>query len=390
MMDRVRLGDVAKITSGSTAPKENEFNSEQKGFPFIRAGHLGLLLSGTKENDLPYITCELAENKKLTKVPKGTVIFAKSGMSCMKNRIVELSEECLIVNHLAAINCHESVLPKYLKYFLMKNPPSRLVVDEAYPSIRLSDISNIVLNLPDLPTQQKIANTLDKAAELIEKRKTQITALDDLTQSIFHDMFGDPTTNEKEFEVGQIRDLIVEAKYGTSAKADDSKGEFAYLRMNNITYQGRMDFANLKYIDLNEIDQEKYIVQYGDLLFNRTNSKELVGKTAVYNKKEPMAIAGYLIRVRSNELANTNYISGYLNSKHGKKTLQNMCKNIVGMANINAKELQSIKILISPIELQNKYAEIVQKIEQQRVLLQQGLVELETNFNALMQKVFKG
>ena len=116
----------------------------------------------------------------------------------------------------------------------------------------------------------------------------------------------------------------------------------------------------------------------------------LVGKTTVYDLETPMAIAGYLIRVRTNEYANPFYISGYLNSKHGKLTLQNMCKNIVGMANINAKELQKIKILIPPISLQREYGTVVQekKLLKDKMLLQS--VELDNQFNALSQKAFAG
>jgi type I restriction enzyme S subunit len=130
--------------------------------------------------------------------------------------------------------------------------------------------------------------------------------------------------------------------------------------MNNITYEGWWNMAALKYVDLDERVQEKYLSRKGDLLFNRTNSKELVGKTAVYERDEPMAIAGYLVRVRTNELGNPYYVSGYLNSSHGKRALEARAKSIVGMANINAQEMQEIPLLIPPIELQNRYAQIVQ------------------------------
>nr|WED69179.1 hypothetical protein PJ912_03420 [Pectobacterium colocasium] len=97
--------------------------------------------------------------------------------------------------------------------------------------------------------------------------------------------------------------------------------DYPILRMGNITYNGAIDVSDLKYITLNEKEKLKYLVAKGDLLFNRTNSKELVGKTAVYDRDEPVAIAGYLIRVRTNDKGNSYYLSGYLNSSHGKKNL---------------------------------------------------------------------
>ncbi len=94
--------------------------------------------------------------------------------------------------------------------------------------------------------------------------------------------------------------------------------------MNNITYSGNWDFSDLKYIDLNSKEKNKYLVYKGELLFNRTNSKELVGKTAVYRRREPMAFAGYLVKLKTNIKGNSEYISAYLNSKYGRLVLLNM------------------------------------------------------------------
>jgi type I restriction enzyme S subunit len=82
--------------------------------------------------------------------------------------------------------------------------------------------------------------------------------------------------NEKGWEVGSIRDLAHEVKYGTSKPAEDN-GLIPYLRMNNLSYSGNWDITNLKYINLEDDEYDKYVVKKGDLIFNRTNSKELVG-----------------------------------------------------------------------------------------------------------------
>ena len=196
-------------------------------------------------------------------------------------------------------------------------------------------------------------------------------------------------TTPKGLATGRIRDYVEEAKYGTSAKAGE-EGEFPYLRMNNLTYSGYMDYSNLKYIDVPESNIHKYLVKKGDLLFNRTNSKELVGKTAVFESNTPMIAAGYLIRVRLKHGASPYFIWGYLNSKHGKLVLNNMCKNIVGMANINAQELQNIKILKPDLSLQNQFAEKIKLIEQQKELAKKELKESEDLFQALLQKAYNG
>jgi len=202
-------------------------------------------------------------------------------------------------------------------------------------------------------------------------------------------MFGDPVTNPKGWEVGTIRDIVSEVKYGTSKKAD-TIGDYPILRMNNITYDGHWDFSDLKYINITDNEKAKYMVTKGDILFNRTNSKELVGKNAVYRMDDSMVYAGYLIRIRPNQKANSEYISSYLNSSHGKAVLFKMCKNIVGMANINAQELQNISIHIPPIDLQNRYAEILNSILKNRDDLSSNSKYLDNLFNSLLQRAFKG
>jgi len=251
-------------------------------------------------------------------------------------------------------------------------------------------LKQIKIPIPNnYPDQIRIATVLSKAEELIKQRKESIALLDELLKSTFLQMFGNSSKNIKDFSKGTIRDVVKDVKYGTSKPAVDN-GKYPYLRMNNITADGYMDLSSLKYIDIDDSEKEKYVVKKGDLLFNRTNSKELVGKTGIYNEEKEMVIAGYLIRVRTNERANPWYLWGYLNSVHGKKTLFGMCKSIVGMANINAQEFQNIKILIPPIGFQNQFAQIVEKVELLKKEFNTSLKELENLYGSLSQRAFKG
>ncbi len=257
------------------------------------------------------------------------------------------------------------------------------------PHISRKALEDLRIPILDITEQNNIANILSKAENLIAQRKESITILDEFLKSTFLEMFGDPSTNKRKFPKGTIRDVVNEVKYGTSSPAQE-EGKYPYLRMNNITSNGYMDFSSLKYINVDDKDKEKCVVRKGDLLFNRTNSKELVGKTGIFNEDSEMIIAGYLIRIRMNEKANPWFLWGYLNSIHGKQTLLGMCKSIVGMANINAQELQGIKIVIPPIELQNQFAKIVEKTETLKTQYQQSLQELENLYGSLSQRAFKG
>ena len=200
-------------------------------------------------------------------------------------------------------------------------------------------------------------------------------------------MFGDPEFNNKNWEKVVIRDVVKDVKYGTSSKAGLT-GTYPILRMGNLTYNGAIVLDDLKYIDLKESEIDKYTVHKGDLLFNRTNSKELVGKTAVYRGTNTVAFAGYLVRVRTNNLAHYEFLSAFMNSSYMKKKLQMKCKNIVGMANINAQEFQDFDIYLPPIDLQNQFAQIVQKVEAQKEKNQKVIEQMDNLFNSLMQQAF--
>ncbi|ENM3874394.1 restriction endonuclease subunit S [Vibrio cholerae] len=290
----------------------------------------------------------------------------------------------------------ERFYPKFLKYFLTSDGFHHQFMNTvagvggSLVRARPAFVEKIEIPLPPLDEQKRIAAILDKADAIRQKRKQAIALADEFLRSVFLEMFGDPVTNPKGFPVGTIRDLVSSANYGTSEKASETEGEYPVLRMGNITYQGSFDFSDLKYIDLTEKELPKYLVHKGDLLFNRTNSKELVGKTAVFEGEEPMAFAGYLIRVRTNENGNNYYLSGYLNSLHGKKVLASMCKSIVGMANINAQELQDIKILLPPIELQNQYEQLVKAVNCRVTNQEDSFYSLNRLFGALSQKAFSG
>ncbi len=386
VFQNVNIGEIFKISSGGTPSRKKPEYFTNGMIPWVKTGDLkGRFVNEPKEK----ITNDGLKNSSAKLFPEKTVLLAMYGATIGACSILPF--EAATNQACAALLPNEKCREDYLYYYLrsIKRTIINKGVGGAQPNISATILKKIKIPLPPLPIQKKIAEILDTADELKQKDKALIAKYDELTQSLFLDMFGDPVNNQKNFEKGTIRDLVSDVKYGTSAKAVEG-GFYPYLRMGNITYEGHMDFQDLKYIDLDEKDKPKYLVKKGDVLFNRTNSKELVGKTGLYNENQDMAIAGYLIRVRVNEKANPYFIWGYLNSKHGKIILTSMCKSIVGMANINAQELQGIKILLPPIDLQNQFVERVEAIEKQKQQAQASLKKSEDLFNCLLQKSFKG
>lgn len=388
-MKTVLLKDICEIASGQSAPQDpNAFGLQ--GRPFIRAGSLEHLVNGGKEEDCELIPDEQANRLRLRLFPENTILFAKSGMSAKIGRVYRLKTSAYVVSHLAAIIPGPKIDASYLQRWFEKNPPSRLIPNEAYPSIRISEISNLRIKLPPLHEQKRIAAILDKADAIRRKRQQAIKLADEFLRAAFLDMFGDPATNPKGWKIGTIRELVSEAKYGTSKKASATSGKYPILRMNNITYNGEIDLSDLKYIDIDNKEKDKYLARKGDILFNRTNSKELVGKTAVFEHDTPMAVAGYIIRVRTNKKATPHYIAAYLNSKYGKALLSGMCKSIVGMANINAQELLDIKIPIPPIYIQEQFSEVVNEIQKRKKRLRDAASFGNALCNSLAQRAFRG
>ena len=109
------------------------------------------------------------------------------------------------------------------------------------------------------------------------------------------------------------------------------------------------------------------MVQTGDVLFNRTNSKDLVGKTCYFYGDEPMIIAGYIIRLRMNGKVLPEYLSVFMNLERSKKMLYSMAKGAVGQANINAKEVQSIEIVIPPMDIQNSFLTLFRQSDKSKL-----------------------
>lgn len=377
-----KLKDVAKVVTGKTPQTSN---SEYYGgdIPFVSPADLNeCFLSETKT----YLTSSGAD--QVYRVPKNTVL-----VSCIGNLgklAITAKEVCFNQQINGLIFDEQKIFPKYGFYFAQTIKPQleKASSSTTLPIVNKSKFSDLEIKYPPLEEQRRIAVILDQADELRQKRQQAIEKLDQLLQATFIDMFGDPVSNPKEWNVGCIGDMLESVKYGSSDKAT-LEGEIPILRMNNLTYLGEMDLRDLKYITKAQSD-EKYLVKEGDILFNRTNSKELVGKTAVYVGPEPMAYAGYLVRGRTKGSCSPEYISAFLNSPWGKEKLQSMCKSIVGMANINAKEFQSIVLPIPPENEQMYFKTRVLAIREKKQLLVNQLNIFETLFKSLQNQAFSG
>ncbi len=300
-----------------------------------------------------------------------------------------VSGKCWVNNHAHVLKPKRGIDVDYLCYSLMFYDVGALVNGATRQKLTQADMRKMEITLRSPEEQKQIVSQLKKVDELISLRKKQLQKLDDLVKSRFVEMFGTYPANEKGWSTGIIRHLVTEVRYGSSRKAaEGDSGKYPYLRMNNITYGGELDLSDTKTIDIPEEELDKCTVHRGDLLFNRTNSKELVGKTCVYNRDDMMVLAGFVVRVRLNEKALPEFVSAFMNTSFSKQMLLGMCKAAIGQANINAQELQNIGIYIPPIELQKVFVSFKAQIDKSKVTIQQGLDKLEQMKQVLMQKYF--
>ena len=381
-----RLGDICKFQSGGT-PSKSTPDYFGGTIPWITTIALnGNVINET--NAVQWITPKAIQETAAKIVPEYSILVGtRVGVGKVAINSVPMSTSQDIISLINIDSGHWD--KKYLcKLILSKND---YLLSQArgatIKGIKIDTLANLIIPDVSLDEQRRIAATLDKVTDLISKRRQQLDKLDELVKARFVEMFGDPATNPMGWEKGTIRDVVTEVKYGTSKPAIEG-GAYKYLRMGNITYDGRLDLTDLKYIDVPESELDKCTVKKGDVLFNRTNSKELVGKTCVYDLDETMVIAGYIIRVRVNNRILPEYLSAVLNSSYGKKTLAEMCKAIVGQANINAQELQNIQILIPPIELQHEFLKVLRYTKKISFPINQSCGKLETLKKALMQEYF--
>ena len=366
MIKSINLKNYIETLESGKRPKGGASNS---GVPSLGAEHINLNGGFNLQIDkLKFVPEEYFNSLSKGIIKKNDILIVKDGATTGKvayvNEDFPLEKAC-INEHVFLVRPKKEINPKYLFYYFFSNIGQREILKD-FRGATVGGISkefiDIDMYIPKVDEQIQIIKILDKAKSLIDKRKEQIKTLDELVKSKFIEMFGSPATNPKGWKVTTIGNITTDVRYGTSKPAVEG-GKYPYLRMNNITYNGYLDLDNLKYIDIEDDELEKCIVRKGDVLFNRTNSAELIGKTCVFDLEEPMIIAGYIIRVRLINEVLPIYISMFLNSDFGKELLKGMAKGAVNQANINAQELKSIKIAIPPIEFQNQFADFVKQVD---------------------------
>ena len=387
-----KLGEVCETQNGLWTGKKPPFVS----IPVISLKNFTKDCK-LKKSDFSIIDVEVRQLEK-RKLQYGDILIEKSGGSDTqpvgRPIFFDIKEGTYsFSNFTAALRTDTSLLSPEFLYFVLYAyyfQGKTLYLQSKTTGIHNLDFKGFMdlpIPVPPLPTQQRIVAELDCISGILEKKRQQLKELDNLAQAIFYDMFGDPVENEMGWEVKKLGEVARELKYGTSRPACEN-GKYKYLRMGNLTMNGYLDLTDMKTIDIPDVEVEKCVVKKGDVLFNRTNSLELIGKTCMFDLDEPMIIAGYIIRIRFSDMINPKFFTIMFNLPKYKKLLKTMAKGAVNQVNINSKELSGIDIPVPPLSLQQQFAKKIEAIERQKALINQSIKEVQTLFDCRMEEYF--
>ena len=209
---------------------------------------------------------------------------------------------------------------------------------------------------------------------------------------MFHDFVMDGV-KKNHWPTVSLGDISLSSKYGTSAKASPDAVGCPVLRMGNIV-DGYLDVSDLKYAQLPDAERAKYQLQRGDILINRTNSLELVGKAATFDRDDAEWIyASYLVRIRiDSSRAVPDYVTAVINSRIGREFVLRTARRAIGMVNINAKEMESFPIPLPAVSVQRDFVERLAEVRVAAREIRSGLALKDPEFlrAAVLRKAFAG
>ena len=399
----VRLGDIAEIQQGKT-PRRDLYD-DKEGYRIIKVKDFEneKFVKHYPNGERSFVKVDLGDRYTLN---QGDILILSAGHSSkvvgQKIGFYNLNpnNKVFFVSELLRIRANNKTNPLFLFFSIISQKSKKQIKEEVkgghlYPR----DLVNIETPLPPLPEQKAIATVLDKVRQAIEQTEEVIQANKELKKSLMKHLFtyGVVPMEEtdkvklKETEIGlipeyweieKLEDLISLIQYGLSIRSS-KEGKYPILKMNNLI-DGKVKIYNdkLQFVDLDDEVFKKFKLKKNDILFNRTNSFELVGKAAIYQLKGDYVFASYLIRIRTIEnKIYPEFLNFYLNWEKTQHRLKSLASRGVSQSNISASKLKQFKIPLPPIDEQKQIAEILSKIDQK--------IEAEENKKEALEKLFK-
>lgn len=380
-----KLGEECVVIMGQS-PVGSSYNDTGEGVP---------LINGPVEfggiDPFSYTVATKFTTKPTKMCKKGDLILCVRGSTTGRMNIA--GQDACVGRGVAAIRSskNQDWINLIISYYRQKI--FAMGSGSTFPNVSATVLNNIIIPFPPLPEQKRIVSILDEAFEGIDQAiantEKNIANARELVENYLTSVF---TYKGEGWEQTTIGNLCKKVEYGSSSKSNVS-GKIPVLRMGNIQ-SGKFDWNDLVYTD-NDEEIYKYLLRYNDVLFNRTNSAELVGKTAIYKGEQPAIFAGYLIRLhRKEDLIDADFLNYYLNSSPAKEYGNITMSKSINQANINGTKLKQYPISVPKLSMQ---VEIVKRIsmlqDETHSLLstyQQKLNSLKELKQSILQKAFSG
>ncbi|EDM26132.1 putative restriction-modification system specificity determinant [Lentisphaera araneosa HTCC2155] len=400
-MNRVLIGDISSQIRGVSYKKNDVVDEPTERYtPVMRANNIN---EGFLNYDkLVYVKSEVIKEHQL--LQKGDVLICASSGSL--NLVGKAGSFLDSTSSSFGAFCKvlrpdtKKVFPRFFHFYFQSQGYKRSIKALAeganINNIKNEHLDDLKIPLPSLEEQKRIAAILDKADELRQKRREAISQCNEFLKSTFLSMFGDPVTNPKGWDKIIFDELLDNIDGGWSPKCETwpaTLDEWGVMKLGALTtceYKEEENKAMLPGLET----KSNIEIQPRDLLFSRKNTHELVAACAyVWDTRPQLMMSDLMFRFKFKASAEVNsiYMWKLLVNERQRKEVQALASGAAGsMPNISKKNLKTIKLPIPPIELQNQFAEIAKKTESSKSQMQQSLKELDDNFDALMQKAFKG
>lgn len=338
----------------------------------------------------------------------GELILSNIGSVGKVFRVPYIDKPMTLASNSIMIKCHRESDYDLLYNFFLSPIGNELLLSittgTAVLKFNKTDLKGIAFPLPPLAEQRRIVERIESLFEKLDRAKelaqSALDSFETRKAAILHKAFtGELTAHWREqngvgmdsWEEKQLSKLCSSFQYGTSKKSEQS-GEVVVVRMGNLQ-NGEIDWGDLAFTT-DQDDIKKYRLSIGDVLFNRTNSPELVGKTSVYRGQMPAIFAGYLIRINYNrECLDGDYLNYVMNSQQAKKYCSEVKSDGVNQSNINAKKLAAFTIPYCGIEEQQEIVRILDSLfekEQRARELCDVIDKIDLMKKAILARAFRG
>lgn len=292
----------------------------------------------------------------------------------------------------------DRVVPRYLYHWFSSPRIQTTVRSFGRQTTNISNLDvkrclKMPISLPSLEEQKEIAEVLDEADALRAKRRAAIALLDDLAKSVFLDMFGSPTRNPHDWPEGPLAEFIVDGPQNGLYKAASYYGRGTPIVRIDAFYDGAItDINSLKRVELSEVERQRFALSAGDILINRVNSLEYLGKSAlVPDVAETTVFESNMMRFEVDEKAiSPKFLVQLLQSRSIKSQILSSAKNAVNQSSINQKDVGALRIFVPPIELQHAYVKRLEMVDRCKVAAFGQLAKLDDLFGSLQQRAFQG